>query len=196
MFCCSTTKPHQYHPMSVTVMLLQAGTRKTDRFYGSLEPVFVLMRPMTQPEADGGRRHKSLLRHEVLKICFTWLFQPMSEEEYETENGLNCCSSSTALWTISMNQFSWTDILVLLGYHVDSDARVCRLRTRWSVPQWNQLNISLRLMPSTGTSHHVRKLRHNKRRKCTQLMSKPFCLIRSTFWGNSTMTKTQNQITN
>lgn len=71
--------------------------------------------------------HKSPLRPEVLKICFTLLHQPLSEEEYEAENGLNCCcSSSTALRTIAINQFSWTDILVLLGYHVD--ACVCRLR--------------------------------------------------------------------
>lgn len=130
MFCRSATKPHvQYQPISVTVMPLQAGTRKTD--YCSLSRFFVLMWPMTQPKA-GGRckpfiRHKSQLGPEVLKICFAFLFQSMSKEEYEAQNGLNRCSSSTALQTIAMNQFSWTDILVLLGYHVDSDACVCRL---------------------------------------------------------------------
>lgn len=64
-------------------------------------------------------------------------------KEHETENNLSRRSSSTALRTIAINQFSWTDILVLLGYHVNSDARVCRLGLAWPMPQWNLIHVSL-----------------------------------------------------
>lgn len=72
--------------------------------------------------------NSSPLRPEVVKIYTALLFQSLSDMEYETANGLNCCSSSIALRTIAINQFSWTDILVLLGYHMDPDACFCRLR--------------------------------------------------------------------
>lgn len=88
--------------------------------------VVVLMWPTTRPNAQAGcepfLRHKSPQRPEVLKILFALLFSSTSEEECETQNGLSCCSSSTALQAIAINQFSWTDILVLLSYLVDSDA--------------------------------------------------------------------------
>lgn len=66
--------------------------------------------------------NSSPLRPEVVKIYTALLFQSL------TANGLNCCSSSIALRTIAINHFSWTDILVLLGYHMDPDACFCRLR--------------------------------------------------------------------
>lgn len=198
MFSSATAKPHiQYHPVSLTVMPLQSGTRK--KVCCSLESFFCSY--VAYDTARGWGRckpfipHKPLLRPEVLKICFALLFRSVSEEEYETQNGHNRCSSSTALQTIAINQFSWTDSLDL-GYHVDTKAFVFRYCIAWSMPQWNQINICLRLLPNTEKSHHVISLRHSKWRKWTQLMSKPFCLINSTFRSSSNSTKHKILITN
>lgn len=56
-----------------------------------------------------------------MKLCISLWFQSLSDMEHKTQSGLSCCSSSITLGTKAINQFSWTDILVLLGYHVNSD---------------------------------------------------------------------------
>lgn len=85
---------------------------------------------------------------------------------HETEDSLSCSSSSTALQTIAINQFSRTDTLVLQGYHVDTDACVCRLRSKPD-PWHGEIRstfFSVRLIESSPeTSLCVIELRYHKK---------------------------------
>lgn len=123
--CCSTTTPHiQCYPISVTITSSQAGRRTTDcsfelffccsyvahvrsKSWGGFKP-FIWYR---------GSHRKGLKCWRFVSFCYF----SARQEEHKTQNGLNCYSSSMALQTIAINQFRWTDMLVLLGYLMYSE---------------------------------------------------------------------------
>lgn len=108
MFCRSATKPHvQYQPISVTVMPLQAGTRKTD--YCSLSRFLFLCGPWHSQRLWGDASLSSDISHSWGLQC--WRFVLLSySSPCQRRNMRHKMASTAAVPQQHSRQLPWINL--------------------------------------------------------------------------------------